>query len=73
VLQARDRVPSPERIESVGKRARDESGKHPVNKVSEENSGRECAEPFVIASASEAIHPTAQRMDGLLRRSRSSQ
>jgi hypothetical protein len=37
VLQARDRAPSPDRIESVGKRALDERGKHPVNEGDEGN------------------------------------
>jgi hypothetical protein len=36
VLQARDRALSPDRIESVGKRALDESGKYPVNENDEE-------------------------------------
>ena len=75
MLHARYRAALADRMRSVGKRALDESGKHRVNKVSEENYLRvntkapRCVEqptfdlcrgaPHVIASASEAIHRMA--------------
>ena len=83
VLHARHRGIFAGSIESVGKQARDESGKHPVNEDDEEidahlraklatspasSNSLYCAEAFGRhCERSEAIHRAAQRMDGLLR------
>ena len=62
VLHARDRAIFADRMRSVGKRLRDESGKYPVNENDEEivrcvsTGTRDC-------ERSEAIPFTAQRMD----------
>jgi hypothetical protein len=67
-LHASDRWDSAHCIESVGKRAGDETGKYPVNKIDEEilrssrtTTGQVLLRNWfhVIASASEAIHHAA--------------